>query len=79
VASATVIRPAAHSVRRDCLFIARSFGWPIRASVARRCADAQQVQQVTIIKVSLHRFVRHCEERSDEAIQFWVTFWIASP
>jgi len=33
-ASAAVIRPAAHSVRRDCLFIARSFGWPIRAVMA---------------------------------------------
>jgi hypothetical protein len=42
-------------------------------------AYAQQVQQVTVKKGSLDRLVRHCEEQSDEAIQFWVTPWIASP
>jgi hypothetical protein len=29
-------------------------------------------------EVKQHQFRRHCEERSDEAIQSFLQFWIAS-
>src|SRR5262245_35000177 len=68
-ASAAVIRAAARSVRGACLFIACSFGWPCRASVAATLRRRSPSASGTTLERVWHCFAPHPSVQSGTRVR----------